>query len=263
MSGTRPPIRLRGEHRHAHSLFSAESTRFRVGGGGLFGGAWGSTSLARPGRLGVAAAGRSAATRGQRAQATSRVGDGGSRAGGDGRARQGSSLVDHVSAVGQRPEPFAPGVAGRGRAASGRELELPGRGDRAVAGGQPDEPERRRGVWQQDRWSDGGSHGLLAAVSHNGGASWAYSAPHFSNCAGGTAANDGDFGRSSDPWVSWAPNGDLWSIAIGSTARRRATRCSLRGCATGARPGASRSCCASTTRGRASRSATTSTTRSR
>ena len=72
-----------------------------------------------------------------------------------------------------------------------------------------------RAFWQQDRWSDGGSHGLLAAVSHDGGATFAYSAPHFSNCAGGTAANGGDYGRSSDPWVSWAPNGDLWSIAIG------------------------------------------------
>src|SRR3954464_15772783 len=54
------------------------------------------------------------------------------------------------------------------------------------------------GFWQQDRWSDGGSHGLVAAVSHNGGASFAYSWPHFSNCAGGTATNKGDFGRSSD-----------------------------------------------------------------
>jgi hypothetical protein len=68
--------------------------------------------------------------------------------------------------------------------------------------------------WQQDRWSDGASHGLVAAVSHDGGASWAYSWPHFSRCAGGTAANGGDFGRSSDPWVSWAPNGDLWSISL-------------------------------------------------
>jgi hypothetical protein len=70
------------------------------------------------------------------------------------------------------------------------------------------------GFWQQDRWSDGGSHGLVAAVSHDGGASYAYSWPHFSNCAGGTAANHGNFGRSSDPWVSWAPNGDLWAISI-------------------------------------------------
>src|SRR6266576_1093556 len=29
-----------------------------------------------------------------------------------------------------------------------------------------------------------------------------------------TAANGGNFGRSSDPWVSWAPNGDLWSISL-------------------------------------------------
>src|SRR5437588_3819530 len=78
----------------------------------------------------------------------------------------------------------------------------------------PTNPNDLAGFWQQDRWSDGGSHGLLAAVSHDGGASFAYSAPHFSNCAGGTAANGGDFGRSSDPWVSWAPNGDLWSISL-------------------------------------------------
>jgi len=31
---------------------------------------------------------------------------------------------------------------------------------------------------------------------------------------GFTAANGGDYGRSSDPWVSWAPNGDLWSISL-------------------------------------------------
>jgi hypothetical protein len=78
----------------------------------------------------------------------------------------------------------------------------------------PTNPNDVAGMWQQDRWSDGGAHGLVAAVSHDGGASFAYSWPHFSNCAGGTAANGGNFGRSSDPWVSWAPNGDLWSISL-------------------------------------------------
>jgi hypothetical protein len=78
----------------------------------------------------------------------------------------------------------------------------------------PTNPNDVAGFWQQDRWSDGGSHGLLAAVSHNGGTTFAYSAPHYSICAAGTAANGGDFGRSSDPWVSWAPNGDLWSISL-------------------------------------------------
>jgi hypothetical protein len=78
----------------------------------------------------------------------------------------------------------------------------------------PTNPNDVAGIWQQDRWSDGGSHGLVAAVSHDGGTSFDYSWPHFSNCAGGTHANGGDFGRSSDPWVSWAPNGDLWSISL-------------------------------------------------
>jgi len=78
----------------------------------------------------------------------------------------------------------------------------------------PTNPNDVAAFWQQDRWSDGGAHGLVAAVSHNGGVSWAYSWPHLSRCAGGTAANGGDYGRSSDPWVSWAPNGDLWSISI-------------------------------------------------
>jgi BNR repeat-like domain len=78
----------------------------------------------------------------------------------------------------------------------------------------PTNPNDVAAFWQQDRWSDGGAHGLLAAVSHNGGASWSYSIPHFSRCAGGTAANGGDYGRSSDPWVSWAPNGDLWAISL-------------------------------------------------
>jgi hypothetical protein len=78
----------------------------------------------------------------------------------------------------------------------------------------PTDPDDVAGMWQQDRWSDGGAHGLLAAVSHDGGGTWDYSAPHFSRCAGGTAANGGDFGRSSDPWVSWAPNGDLWAISL-------------------------------------------------
>src|SRR5881392_4191607 len=55
----------------------------------------------------------------------------------------------------------------------------------------PTNPNDLAGFWQQDRWSDGGSHGLVAAVSHDGGATFAYSTPHFSRCAGGNAANGG------------------------------------------------------------------------
>ena len=112
--------------------------------------------------------------------------------------------------------PFAPGCGGSAEGSfPGANFNYQDAETEPWLAVSPTNPNDVAAFWQQDRWSDGGSHGLLAAVSHDGGASWAYSAPHFSNCAGGTAVNGGDFGRSSDPWVSWAPNGDLWSIAIG------------------------------------------------
>ena len=36
----------------------------------------------------------------------------------------------------------------------------------------PQDPQDLAGFWQQDRWSDGGAHGLVAGVSHDGGTSW-------------------------------------------------------------------------------------------
>jgi hypothetical protein len=83
----------------------------------------------------------------------------------------------------------------------------------------PQDPLNLVGFWQQDRWSDGGSHGLVAGVSHDGGTTWAKSWPAFSNCAGGNAANGGGYERSSDPWVSWSPMpangfGTLHAISI-------------------------------------------------
>ena len=53
----------------------------------------------------------------------------------------------------------------------------------------PTNPDNIIAVWQQDRWSNGGARGLLTAVSHDGGDSWATTFPHFSTCAGGTPAN--------------------------------------------------------------------------
>jgi hypothetical protein len=78
----------------------------------------------------------------------------------------------------------------------------------------PTDSQNLVGFWQQDRWSDGGSHGLVAGVSHDGGATWSKSWFAFSNCAGGTAANGGGYERSSDPWVSFAPDGTLHAISI-------------------------------------------------
>src|SRR5262245_8636877 len=36
----------------------------------------------------------------------------------------------------------------------------------------PSNPNVMVGAWQQDRWSNGGSQGLVTATSTNGGASW-------------------------------------------------------------------------------------------
>jgi hypothetical protein len=113
------------------------------------------------------------------------------------------------------PTPFPPGCGGVTEGDfPGANFNYPNSETEPWLAVSPTNPNDVAGFWQQDRWSDGGSHGLVAAVSHDGAANLAYSVPHFSNCAGGTAANGGDFGRSSDPWVSWAPNGDLWSISL-------------------------------------------------
>jgi hypothetical protein len=79
----------------------------------------------------------------------------------------------------------------------------------------PANPGNLIGVFQQDRWSNGGARGLMTAVSMNGGTSWIEPAPpHFSKCAGGTAANGGDYDRASDPWVSIGPDGTVYGSAL-------------------------------------------------
>ena len=113
------------------------------------------------------------------------------------------------------PSPFPPGCGGPTEAnAPGANFNYENAETEPWLAIRANNPNDVAAFWQQDRWSNGGSHGLVAAVSHNGGASFAYSWPHFSICAGGTPANGGNYGRSSDPWVSWAPNGDLWSISL-------------------------------------------------
>ena len=81
----------------------------------------------------------------------------------------------------------------------------------------PANPSNMVGVFQQDRWSNGGAHGLVASTTHDGGATWSESWAHFSTCSGGTAANGGDYGRASDPWVTFAPNGDVYQISLSAS----------------------------------------------
>lgn len=79
----------------------------------------------------------------------------------------------------------------------------------------PRDPLNIVGTWQQDRWSNGGARGLVAGVSFDGGATWTQVViPKITLCSGGTAANGGDFKRATDPWLSFAPDGDLHYMSL-------------------------------------------------
>lgn len=71
------------------------------------------------------------------------------------------------------------------------------------------------GIWQQDRWSNGGARGLVAGVSNNGGANYTTVViPKITLCSGGTSANGGGYQRSTDPWVTFGPNGVVYQLAL-------------------------------------------------
>ena len=117
-----------------------------------------------------------------------------------------AGVVMPATVVSPNPSPFA-ACDNQGLAGSniGAEVEPwlsvdPRNGNYAVA-------------WQQDRWGDpaeGGAHGLVAWSSVNGTNSWA----PFTNCSGGTAANNGNYDRASDVWLAYGPEGRLYQVAL-------------------------------------------------
>jgi hypothetical protein len=70
------------------------------------------------------------------------------------------------------------------------------------------------GVWQQDRWSNGGARGIGIAYSRDGGGTWARSNAPLSRCAGAAAGSAADYERNSDPWVTFTPTGVAWQVAL-------------------------------------------------
>ena len=75
------------------------------------------------------------------------------------------------------------------------------------------------GTWQQDRFSSGGSSGLLVAFSHNGGLSWVVpplsDQPAISNCQDpDNTGTNSDWERATDPWSDISPNGDMWFMSL-------------------------------------------------
>jgi hypothetical protein len=65
-------------------------------------------------------------------------------------------------------------------------------------------------AYHQDRWDNGGDRGLATSVSHDGGSTWTGPAaiPGITKCSGGA------YDRASDPWLSFAPNGDLYAVSL-------------------------------------------------
>lgn len=78
----------------------------------------------------------------------------------------------------------------------------------------PRDPSHLIGVWQQDRWSDGGARGNRTGYSFDGGLTWSLAQAAFTHCTGGSAANGGDFPRASDPWIAFGPDGVAYQSAI-------------------------------------------------
>jgi hypothetical protein len=73
------------------------------------------------------------------------------------------------------------------------------------------------GIWQQDRWSNGGARGLVAGVTKNGGATWnKVVIPKVSACSGNL-----NYARATDPWLSFAPDGDLYAMSLSLSADLR------------------------------------------
>jgi len=105
--------------------------------------------------------------------------------------------------------PFAPDCSGAGGGTEYRNAEV----EPHVAI-NPVDPNNLVATWQQDRWSNGGASGILTAVTTNGGVSWTRAALPVSRCGGGNAGNGGNYGRATDPWVTFSPNGVVYQMSL-------------------------------------------------
>ncbi len=101
-----------------------------------------------------------------------------------------------------------PGAASPLDPACARTSSYPGSEVEPMIAIDPRDPKHLIGVWQQNRFSDGGANGLLAGVTFDGGVTWIQTAALFSRCSGGT------YERASDPWVTIGPDGTAHQIAL-------------------------------------------------
>jgi hypothetical protein len=106
------------------------------------------------------------------------------------------------------PCPFQPEVAGGEENFKDTEVE-------PLVAVNPLNPDNVVGVFQEDRWAGGGAHGLLAAVSFNGGATYANDWPEFSACSDNPATDNFEhLPRATDPWVSFDAAGRAYQVGL-------------------------------------------------
>jgi hypothetical protein len=74
----------------------------------------------------------------------------------------------------------------------------------------PTDDDNLIGVYQQDRYSNGGAKGNVAAASDDAGVTWTNVAlPSNTRCSDG-----GDYERASDPWVTFGPDGTAHAMSL-------------------------------------------------
>jgi FG-GAP-like repeat len=73
----------------------------------------------------------------------------------------------------------------------------------------PANPRHIVGIWQQDRWSNGGSRGIMTAVTFDGGNSW-----QTTPLPGASVNSGGITRRASNPWVTIATNGTVYASCL-------------------------------------------------
>ena len=69
-------------------------------------------------------------------------------------------------------------------------------------------------MWHQDRWSNGGAHGIGVGTSNDGGTTWTESTMPWDVCAPGTPSSLTGYFRNSDPWVSIGPDGIAYASGL-------------------------------------------------
>lgn len=79
----------------------------------------------------------------------------------------------------------------------------------------PINPQNIVGSYQQDRWSDGGAKGLVAAWSVDGGKTWGETPLPFSRCAASFYKGSVlPYDRATDPWNSIGPDGKAYAVSV-------------------------------------------------